>query len=133
MLKKVDIYCDGSCCGNPGMGGYGAVLVYEQHEKEIHGSSNAVTTNNKMEIVSVIMALRALKYKCDVTVYTDSNYVVNTMNGVYKRRTNHELWSQLDVEVAKQNVKFVWVRGHSGNEYNERADKLAKLGWCKNE
>ena len=133
MIKHVDIYCDGSCSHNPGPGGFGAILIYNGIEKEIHGSCTETTTNNKMEIIAAIQALRALKYKCDVTIYTDSDYVVKTMTGVYKQGKNKELWKQLEDEVAKHTVKFVWVRGHNGNEYNERVDKLAKLGWRNNE
>lgn len=128
MLKQITIYCDGCCYKNPGPGGYGAILIYNDIEKEIYGSSDGDTTNNRMEITAAIKALQALKYKCKVNVFTDSQYVVNTMNGKFKKSKNKDLWDILDEEVAKHEVSFLWIKGHSGNRYNERVDTLAKLG-----
>lgn len=125
-LKHVDIYCDGSCTGNPGVGGWGTILVYNENEKCLHGSSNN-TTNNQMEITAVIEGLKALKEPCDVTVYTDSQYVVNTMTKGWKRNKNIELWNLLDNHIKNHTVSFVWIKGHNGHTYNERCDKLAKM------
>ncbi len=126
QLKHVDIYCDGSCTGNPGVGGWGTILVYNNIEKCLHGT-NSNTTNNQMEITAVIEGLKALKEQCDVTVYTDSQYVVNTMTKGWKRNKNIELWNLLDSLLKQHRVTFVWIKGHNGHEYNERCDKLARL------
>ena len=124
--KHVDIYCDGSCTGNPGIGGWGTILVYNNHEKCLHGC-NHNTTNNQMEITAVIEGLKALKESCDVTVYTDSQYVVNTMTKGWKRNKNLDLWKVLDSLIKQHVVSFVWVKGHNGHTYNERCDKLARM------
>ena len=126
LLKHVDIYCDGSRTTDTGVGGWAAILLYNEYERCIHGCCNN-TTNNKMEITAVIEVLKALKYPCDVTVYTDSQYVVNTITKGWKRNKNIDLWKALDVQLKNHKVCFVWVKGHAGNEYNERCDKLAKL------
>ena len=137
-LKKVTIYTDGACSGNPGPGGYGAVLIYNVNEKEISGGEKS-TTNNKMEMMGVIKALEMLKEKCDVEVYSDSAYVVNSINNkwVYSWRKNNwiksdkskakniDLWERLLELIDYHNVKFVKVKGHADNEYNNRCDKLA--------
>jgi len=137
-LKKVTIYTDGACSGNPGPGGYGAVLIYNGNEKEISGGEKS-TTNNKMEMMGVIKALEMLKEKCDVEVYSDSAYVVNSINNkwVYSWRKNNwiksdkskakniDLWERLLELIDYHNVKFVKVKGHADNEYNNRCDKLA--------
>ncbi len=137
-LKKVTIYTDGACSGNPGPGGYGAVLIYNGNEKEISGGEKS-TTNNKMEMMGVIKALEMLKEKCDVEVYSDSAYVVNSINNkwVYSWKKNNwiksdkskakniELWERLLELIDYHNVKFVKVKGHADNEYNNRCDKLA--------
>jgi len=137
-LKVVNLYTDGACSGNPGPGGYGAILVYGEREKEI-SKGYSVTTNNRMELLAVIEGLRLLKYKCIVNVYSDSKYVVNAINlgwlenwvkKDFKRGTanpvkNIDLWLQLLDEMNKHIVTFYWVKGHDGNEYNERCDKLA--------
>lgn len=137
-LKKVTIYTDGACSGNPGPGGYGAILIYNGKEKEISGGEKN-TTNNKMEMMAVIKALEVLKEKCDVEVYSDSAYVVNSINNkwVYSWKKNNwiksdktkakniELWEELIRLILFHNVKFIKVKGHADNEYNNRCDKLA--------
>jgi ribonuclease HI len=137
--QKVVIYTDGACLGNPGPGGYGVVLLYGKHRKELSGGFR-LTTNNRMEIFAVIAGLRALKAKCDLTVYSDSQYVVNAiMQGWAKRwkargwmrnktdsAVNIDLWEiMLDLLASQNKVNFVWVRGHAGNKENERCDQLA--------
>ena len=138
-MKKVSIYTDGACSGNPGKGGWGAVLVYNGTEKEMSGFE-AETTNNRMELTAVIEALKALKKECDITIYTDSRYV---MEGVQEwmpnwklngwKTTNKkspvknvELWQILDSLLSKHKIKWVWVKGHNGHPENERVDKLAR-------
>jgi ribonuclease HI len=137
-LKKVFIYTDGACLGNPGPGGYGAVLLYNNTRKEISGGFR-LTTNNRMEIFAAISGLKALKTSCDVTLYSDSQYVVNAItkgwakrwkaNGWKRNKTemavNADLWEQLLDLCANHKIKFVWVRGHAGNKENERCDELA--------
>ena len=139
-LKKVTIYTDGACSGNPGPGGYGAILIYNGKEKEISGGEEN-TTNNKMEMMGVIKALEMLKEKCDVEVYSDSAYVVNSINNkwVYSWKKNNwiksgkskakniELWEKLLELISFHNVKFIKVKGHADNEYNNRCDKLAVM------
>jgi len=135
--KIIIIYTDGACSGNPGKGGWGAVLKCGKHEKEIYGSSEE-TTNNKMELQAVIEALKCLKEKCEVEIYTDSVYVKNGItdwiknwklngwkNSQKKPVKNIELWKNLDAEVSKHKIEWFWVKGHDGNEMNEKADKLA--------
>jgi len=137
---KVTIYSDGACKGNPGPGGWGAVLVSGEHEKELFGG-DAVTTNNRMELTAVIEALRALKRRSTVEVYTDSQYVqkgISEWLPGWKARgwktadkkpvKNADLWQVLE-ELAKQHdVSWHWVRGHNGHPGNERADALANRG-----
>lgn len=137
-LKKVKIYTDGACSGNPGPGGYGAILIYNEVEKEISGGENN-TTNNKMEMLAVIKALELLKEKCDVEIYSDSAYVVNSINNkwVYSwkennwiksdktRAKNIELWERLLKLISFHNVRFIKVKGHADNMYNNRCDRLA--------
>jgi ribonuclease HI len=134
------MWTDGACKGNPGPGGWGAWLRWGDHERELCGGE-ALTTNNKMELTAVIEGLRALTRRCTVTIHVDSTYV---MNGVqrwmpgWKRngwRTadkkpvkNLELWQALDGELARHEVRWVWVKGHSGDPGNERADALANRG-----
>lgn len=136
--KKVEIYTDGSCSGNPGPGGWGAVLVYNGVEKEMSGGS-AQTTNNRMELTAVIEALKALKMPCDVTLTTDSKYVADSVTKGWARSwqakgwkksggekaLNPELWAELLDLLDIHNVEFVWVKGHAGHPYNERCDALA--------
>lgn len=137
-MKHVEIYTDGACSGNPGKGGWGAVLVYGDKEKEISGA-DADTTNNRMELTAVIEALRILKEPCNVTLTTDSKYVCDAINQewVYswkkngwkkadkKPALNVDLWEKLLALLEIHNVAIVWVRGHNGHPYNERCDTLA--------
>lgn len=137
-MKNVEIYTDGACSGNPGKGGWGAVLVYGNKEKEISGAA-ADTTNNRMELTAVIEALNALKEPCNVTLTTDSKYVCDAVNQqwVYswkkngwkkadkKPALNVDLWEKLLKLLDIHTVTFVWVRGHNGHPYNERCDTLA--------
>lgn len=132
-MFKVDIHTDGACSGNPGVGGYAAIIACKGKEKVITGCSSKITTNNKMELMAVVKALEALKKPCDVTVYTDSQYVITTARHsrewlTCKERPNHELWLQYLTltESGEHTVTFVKVAGHSGDEMNERCDKLAK-------
>ena len=137
-LKHVTIYTDGACLGNPGPGGYGVVLLHDAHRKELSGGFR-LSTNNRMEIMAVIVGLRALKHKCAVTLYTDSQYVADSimkgwaqrwrahgwMKNKKEKALNPDLWEQLLELCAHHQVKFVWVRGHAGNPENERCDELA--------
>lgn len=137
-MKKVILYTDGACSGNPGMGGWGAVLLYNGHEKRISGAEPE-TTNNRMEIYAVIMGLECLKEPCEVTVYSDSAYTVNAFSNGWvfeweknswrksdnKPVLNLDLWQRL-LELTRVNkVQFVKVKGHADNEYNNICDKLA--------
>ncbi len=138
-MQKVIIYTDGACSGNPGPGGYGAILMYENNKKEISGGSKQ-TTNNIMEITAVVEALKLLKFACDVDVYSDSSYVVNAIEKKWIEKwqrngwktsskepvKNKELWEELDLLIKKHNVKFIKVKGHSDNKYNNRCDELAR-------
>lgn len=137
-LKKVDIFTDGACSGNPGPGGWGAILRYGVHEKELSGGEKS-TTNNRMELTAVIEALKVLKEKCEITIYTDSKYVAdaflqgwiwNWMKNGWKKADkkpvlNPELWQELISEIRKHEYKIVWVKGHAGHPENERCDVLA--------
>ena len=141
LMNRVTIYTDGACSGNPGPGGWGAVLLSGEHRKEISGG-DPQTTNNRMELTAAIEALRALKLPSKVDLYTDSTYVKkgitewiqNWKKNGWKRRSgrkllpvkNAELWRELDQLVAKHDVAFHWVEGHAGNEENERCDELAR-------
>lgn len=138
-MVSVTIYTDGACSGNPGPGGWGAVLIYGENKKEISGG-NKNTTNNIMEITAVIEALKCLKNECKATVYSDSAYVVNCFNQgwIYNWKKNNwktstkgpvknkELWEELYTLVKKYKVEFVKVKGHSDNELNNRCDELAR-------
>lgn len=137
-MKKVILYTDGACSGNPGVGGWGAVLMFKGHEKRISGAEKE-TTNNRMEIFAVISGLECLKEPCEVTVYSDSAYTVNAfLNGwVYgweksgwkkadnKPVLNVDLWQRLLALTRVHKVEFVKVKGHADNEYNNICDKLA--------
>ncbi|MDR1002508.1 MAG: ribonuclease HI [Oscillospiraceae bacterium] len=134
----VKIYTDGACSGNPGPGGWGAILMYGEHEKELSGGE-PLTTNNRMELTAVIAALRLLKRKCRVLVTTDSKYVVDGITKGWakswrakgwiksdrKPALNPDLWGELLELTEYHDVSFNWIKGHAGNEYNERCDKLA--------
>ncbi len=137
-LKKVEIFADGACSGNPGPGGWGTILRCNGAKKELSGGA-ADTTNNRMEITAVLEGLRALKYPCSVTVTTDSQYVFNSVtkgwaegwrkNGWVKKdkkpALNADLWEELLNEIAKHEVNFIWIKGHNGHSENERCDALA--------
>ena len=137
-MKQVQIYTDGACRGNPGKGGWGAILVYGKTERELSGGE-AQTTNNRMELTSVIEALSALKEPCKVTLTSDSKYVVDAIEKGWARAwqangwkkadrkpaLNPDLWEKLLTLLDKHDVTFVWVKGHDGHPYNERCDKLA--------
>ncbi len=119
-------YADGSCLGNPGPGGWGIVLVGDDGSRLEFSGAAASTTNNRMEITAAIEVLRRLPSGIDVTIRSDSQYLVKTMTLGWKRRENLDLWKILDAEVAQRKVTWEWVRGHSGETLNERADELAR-------
>lgn len=134
---SIEIYTDGACSGNPGPGGWGAILRWNGHEKEMSGGEPE-TTNNRMEMMAVIQALEALKRPSTVDLYTDSKYVMQGVNewlAGWKARgwksaskkpvKNQDLWERIDSLIQKHQVKFHWVKGHAGHPENERADKLA--------
>jgi len=137
-MKHVDIYTDGACKHNPGPGGWGAVIVYKDIEKELSGGE-AQTTNNRMELMAVISALEALKEPCDITLTSDSKYVIDSIEKrwVYGWKQkgwiksdktpalNPDLWERLLGLIEKHRVSFVWVKGHAGHPYNERCDAMA--------
>lgn len=139
MMKKVDIYSDGACSGNPGAGGWAAILLYGSHEKEISGGE-AYTTNNRMELQAIIEALRLVKERCEITVYSDSAYVCNAFtkgwintwqqNGwktsAKKPVENIDLWQALLELTRRHAVQFQKVAGHADNVRNNRCDKLAR-------
>ncbi|HIS68607.1 MAG TPA: ribonuclease HI [Candidatus Gallacutalibacter stercoravium] len=137
-MKQVEIFTDGACQGNPGPGGWGAILRFQGHEKEISGGC-AQTTNNRMELTGVIEALRLLKEPCAVTLYSDSQYVCNALSKGWAKKwrqngwmrnakepaLNPELWEELLRLTEIHQVTVVWVKGHAGHPENERCDKLA--------
>ena len=140
IIKKVEIFSDGACSGNPGPGGYGVILRFGEHIKELSGGEHE-TTNNRMELTGVIKGLDALKEPCEVTLTTDSKYVVDsvTKGWVYGCKSKGwkksdgipalyvDLWEQLLPLLQKHKVNFVWVKGHAGHPENERCDKLAVI------
>ncbi len=137
-MKHVDVFTDGACSGNPGPGGYGIIMKYKDTIKEFSGGA-AQTTNNRMEMTAVIEALSKLKESCEVTVYSDSKYVIdavtkgwakswqknNWVKSDKKKALNPELWEKLLGLLDKHRVEFVWVKGHAGHPENERCDELA--------
>jgi ribonuclease HI len=137
-VKTVEIYTDGACLGNPGPGGYGVVLLHGSRRKEISGGFS-LTTNNRMELMAAIVALRALKQKCKVRLHSDSQYLVNAMTKGWaetwrkndwkrnrkEKASNPDLWAELLDLAEKHEVEFVWVPSHSGIPENERADRLS--------
>ena len=137
-MAQVEIFTDGACSGNPGPGGWGAVLRCEDHEKELSGGE-AETTNNRMELTAVIAALSALKRPCKVTLTTDSKYVVDSITKGWAKKwqangwrkpdkkpaLNTDLWEKLLTLLEVHDVQFVWVKGHAGHPENERCDTLA--------
>ena len=139
-MKQVIIYTDGACRGNPGQGGWGALIQYEGTEKEVYGGV-AETTNNQMELSAAIQGLKALKEQCNVDLFTDSKYVMdgitkwihnwkknNWKTAAKKEVKNKELWQQLDQLMEHHEVQWHWVKGHSGDVGNEMADLLANKG-----
>ena len=138
-MEQVTIYTDDACSGNPGPGGWGAVLMYQDHKKEISGGKDN-TTNNVMELTAVIEALKQLKFPCKVKLYSDSAYVVNAFlqnwlegwikngwkNSSKEPVKNKELWQELYELTKIHEVEFIKVKGHSDNEYNNRCDELAR-------
>ncbi len=140
MVERVKIYTDGACSGNPGPGGWGAVLIYGKSTKTLSGGEGD-TTNNRMELTAAIAALKHLKRSCEVDLFTDSKYVKDGLskwiitwkkNGwktaAKKPVKNADLWQDLDEAVQRHNIKWHWVKGHAGDEYNELADQLARDG-----
>ena len=140
MTRPVEIWTDGACSGNPGPGGWGAVLRYAGREKELKGGEE-LTTNNRMELTAAIEALESLKRPCAISLHTDSQYLrggVTVWLGRWKRngwRTadrkpvkNEDLWRRLDAAVQSHEIEWRWVKGHAGDQYNERADELAREG-----
>ena len=138
-MKEVVIYTDGACSGNPGAGGYGIVLLYKNKRKEV-SCGYKLTTNNRMETMAVIEALKLLKEPCNVNLYTDSSYIVNPINKGWldgwkknnwitsskKKASNIDLWEELLPLLDVHNINFIWVKGHSNNEENNRCDLLAR-------
>ena len=120
----IDIYTDGSCIGNPGPGGWAAIVLNGESKRALSGGEQE-TTNNRMEIMAVVKGLQAIPDTSEVTVHSDSQYVINTMTRNWKRNANQDLWEHLDAEVNKRAVKWEWVRGHSGHPLNEEVDRLA--------
>ncbi|MEA1938906.1 MAG: ribonuclease HI [Pseudomonadota bacterium] len=139
-MKQVEIHTDGACSGNPGPGGWGAVLRFGGHERDLSGGEPN-TTNNRMELMAAIKALETLKEPCEVDVYTDSVYVQKGItewlpiwknngwkNGRKKPVKNVDLWQRLDAATTNHHIRWHWVKGHAGHPDNERADALARAG-----
>ena len=120
----IDIYTDGACSGNPGPGGWGAVVIVDGQQAILKGGLDE-TTNNRMEMIAVIEGLKSLPPKSNVTVHTDSTYITNTMTKGWRRKANNDLWQELDSLASQQSVTWEWVRGHSGDALNELADSIA--------
>ena len=143
-MKTVTLYTDGACSGNPGPGGWGAILEYQGHEKELSGGEDN-TTNNRMELTAVIRGLQALKESCIVDLYSDSKYVIDALekgwavgwqkNGWRKAdkkpALNPDLWEQLLALVSQHDVHYHWVKGHAENPKNNRCDQMAVSEWQK--
>ncbi|RLB72377.1 MAG: ribonuclease HI, partial [Deltaproteobacteria bacterium] len=139
-MKEITIYTDGGCIGNPGPGGYGVVLLYGEHRKELADGFKE-TTNNRMELLACIKGLEALKERCSVTLYSDSKYVVDGISKGWARRwqkngwirdkktkakaVNPDLWQRLLEQVDRHKIEMIWVKGHAGNQENEVCDELA--------
>ena len=139
-MKALEIYTDGACRGNPGAGGWGVYLLYKNEKKEFYGGK-LNTTNNQMELTAAIEGLKVLKEPCKVKLYTDSKYVMDGINSWianWKKNNwktaskkdvkNKDLWIELDAETCKHEIEWIWVKGHSGNIGNEKADVLANMG-----
>ena len=143
-MKKITIYTDGACSGNPGPGGWGAILEYKGVRKEISGGE-AETTNNRMELMGIIRALEQLKEPCDITFCSDSKYVMDGLSKGWakgwrargwvksdkKPALNVDLWEQLLSLIAQHELHYHWVKGHAENEYNNRCDEMAVNEWHK--
>ncbi len=140
MSKRVEIWTDGACSGNPGPGGWGAILIYDGRERELSGGEE-LTTNNRMELLAAISALEALTRPCHIDLHTDSQYLRGGITGWihnWKKRgwttadrkpvKNIELWQRLDEAQSRHEIAWHWVKGHAGNHLNERADELARMG-----
>lgn len=140
MTGPVDVWTDGACSGNPGPGGWGAILSYKGKERELSGGE-ALTTNNRMELMAAIAALEALTRPCTVALHTDSQYLRQGITGWIhgwkkngwktadrKPVKNEELWKRLDAALGRHQIEWKWVKGHAGDEMNERADALARAG-----
>ncbi|MBP8640912.1 MAG: ribonuclease HI [Oscillospiraceae bacterium] len=138
-MKQITIYTDGACSGNPGPGGWGAILQYKDTERELSGGEKQ-TTNNRMELIGAISALSALKEPCEIDLYTDSQYIANAINKGWlegwkaknwKRKDgelkNIDLWQELDKLLNIHSVQFHWVKGHAENKFNNRCDELAAI------
>ena len=137
-MKKVEIYSDGACSGNPGPGGYGTILVYQGHERELSGAEKE-TTNNRMELMGALAGLEALKEPCHVVLTSDSRYLCESINQKWvfqweqngwrkkdkKPALNVDLWERILLQLRKHQVEICWVKGHAGHPYNERCDRLA--------
>ena len=144
-MKKVEIYTDGACTGNPGKGGFGAVLIYNGREKQISRGYRK-TTNNRMELMAALEALDLLKEECEVVLYSDSKYLTDAINSGWleswmkngwkkadkKPVLNRDLWEKLSELTKRHTVSFVWVKGHAGNKYNEICDTLAVDAYTNN-
>ncbi|PPR79256.1 MAG: Ribonuclease HI [Alphaproteobacteria bacterium MarineAlpha2_Bin1] len=137
-MDKIKIYTDGACSGNPGPGGWGAVIIFENNVNEIFGFEED-TTNNRMELVAVIKSLQCLDSEGEIEIYTDSTYVMqgitkwinswkknNWLNASKKQVKNEDLWKKLDTLSSEKNINWIWVKGHSGNKWNDKADHLAR-------
>ena len=145
MMKKVEIYTDGACTGNPGKGGFGAVLIYNGAQKEISRGFRK-TTNNRMELMAAVESLKMLKESCEVDLYSDSKYLTDAINKKWllswqknnwkksdkKPVLNVDLWKELLALLDKHMVNFIWVKGHAGNKYNEICDSLAVEAYNNN-
>lgn len=140
MTRRVTLYTDGACSGNPGPGGWGAVLLFGEHRKELCGGE-PLTTNNRMELRAAIEGLQALTRACAVDLHTDSQYLKNGVTSWihgWKRNgwktadrkpvKNEDLWRELDAALARHDIEWHWVKGHAGHEFNEEADRLAREG-----
>lgn len=137
-MKKIDIYTDGACKGNPGPGGFAAILVYNGVEKTVSGGEKD-TTNNRMELSAVVYALEALKEPCEINLYSDSEYFINAMTKGWlkswiskgwvksdrKPVLNRDLWERIVQLTSRHSITYIWVKGHAGHEYNERCDRIA--------
>lgn len=137
-MKKIDIYTDGACKGNPGPGGFAAILVYNGVEKTVSGGEKD-TTNNRMELSAVVYALEALKEPCEINLYSDSEYFINAMTKGWLRSwiskgwvksdrkpvLNRDLWERIVFLTSRHSITYIWVKGHAGHEYNERCDRIA--------